>query len=335
VSGVRRPRVDDRTVAALVQDAFGEQPLAVDENTDGMYNAVFRIVTDSGLETVLKVSPPPSAPALTYEADLLRSEALFFDATRHLSSFPVPEMLHLDCSHRFVEGDACFSRLVEGETWWRLRRRMPRREVARLRGELGSAVAELHTVTGPSFGYPQPGAQASAPSWREAFTAMVDNILADARRWKVRLPVDAESVRRALARHAHLLDACGQPVLVHFDLWAGNVLLGAGPQGRRISGIVDGERMFFGDPVAEFASLALFGDIEDDRAFLAAYDLGRGTPLVFDDGLRRRLSLYKAYLYLIMVTEAAPRRYPWTLRATVVAYAARKLARELARLSSW
>jgi Phosphotransferase enzyme family len=75
----------------------------------------------------------------------------------------------------------------------------------------------------------------------------------------------------------------------------------------RIGGLIDAERAFWGDPLAEFVSLALFADIERDPPFLNGYRKAGGT-VTFDAGARLRLSLYRAYLYLIMWVEAAPRK---------------------------
>ena len=54
-------------------------------------------------------------------------------------------------------------------------------------------------------------------------------------------------------------------------------------------------------------SLALFGDIEQDAAFLRGYRSADGT-VAFDAAARLRLSMCRAYLYLIMWVEAMPRR---------------------------
>jgi aminoglycoside phosphotransferase (APT) family kinase protein len=106
-----------------------------------------------------------------------------------------------------------------------------------------------------------------------------------------------------------VLDDVTTPSLVHFDLWPGNILLRDG----QITGIVDGERAFWGDPLAEMVSLALFGDIADDAAFLAGYG-----GIEFDDSARRRIALYQSYLYLIMLIEGDPRGYSGPDRASLV-----------------
>lgn len=94
-----------------------------------------------------------------------------------------------------------------------------------------------------------------------------------------------------------------------------------GPKDSRITALIDAERAFWGDSMAEFVSLALFGDIEDDDAFLAGYR-SAGGQAIFDTAARRRMAMYRTYLYLIMWVEAIPRAYDtervaW-LRTTVL-----------------
>ena len=119
------------------------------------------------------------------------------------------------------------------------------------------------------------------------------------------------ALRTASAKAAPLaisVDEVTTPVLVHFDLWDGNILVESGSAGHRIGALIDAERAFWGDPLAEFVSLALFTDIEQDTAFLHGYRAAGGT-VTFDLAARQRLALYRAYLYLIMWVETAPRGF--------------------------
>ncbi|MCP3803792.1 aminoglycoside phosphotransferase family protein [Allokutzneria sp. A3M-2-11 16] len=260
--------------------------------TDGFYNTLYRLEMVDGARQVLKVEPSPNQPRLDYEIALLATEELFLRVAE-TGGVPVPRVIRGDEGYLLMEE-------VPGQTWHSLRAELAEADQARLRAELGRVVADLHRLTGRRFGYSQRGL---ASTWREAFLGMVDAVLADAARFGVQLP----EIRSRVTAAAPLLDDVVTPALVHFDLWPGNIMLDA-PRGTlHISALIDGERSFWGDPLADMASLALFGDIEQDEAFLTGYRQAGGV-LVFDDTTRARIALYQVYLYAIMLVEAVPRK---------------------------
>lgn len=259
----------------------------------GTYNTVEELRLTDGSRYVLKAAP--TAPGLRHENQLLVSEAEFYRAAAE-AGVPAPEVVVLD-------GQQLLMTLCPGDPW---DGSLTKAEQADLRTELGRQVARLHEVTGPGFGYPSGALGPLAPDWRTAFTGMFDAVLDDARHYRARLPRPADEVA-AVARTAYdALDEVTVPRLVHFDLWPGNVLVDRSTGEARIGGLIDGERMFWGDPLADFVSLALLGDIREDEAFLAGYREA-GNRADFDASARLRLALYRAYLYLIMLTETVPR----------------------------
>lgn len=177
--------------------------------------------------------------------------------------------------------------------------------------ELGRMTAALHQVTGPGFGYPSESVAPLSSNWQDAFLAMTTAVLTDALHFEAALPRPAAAIGELLRAAAPTLDHVTTPALVHFDLWDGNILVDATRRTPSITGIIDGERMMWGDPAADFVSLALFDDIEQDGPFLTGYRAAGGRA-DFDKRLRVRLALYKTYLYLIMLTEAVPRGYSGT-----------------------
>lgn len=270
----------------------------VEELAGGTYNAVYRV---DG--RILKVAPHPDTVVMDYERGIMHAEAAYYRAVEHLA-LPVPRVLHTDFSRTVIDSDLMLMTDLPGRGWFGERDTMDPAAHTRLRGDLGRIVGALHQVTGPGFGYPRGPGTSLAPTWSAAFLAMVDALCADARRFGVPLPVPVDELAALAHARRDLLDEVTTPVLVHFDLWDGNILV----DGERVSGLIDGERAFWGDPVAEFVSLALLRDIEADTAFLAGYEEIAG-PVGFDDRVRCRLALYKCYLYLIMLVESVPRHY--------------------------
>ncbi|MFF7488936.1 phosphotransferase family protein [Streptomyces luteogriseus] len=263
--------------------------------TGGTYNTVEELRLTDGGRYVLKVPPAAAVPGLRHEKRLLVSEAEFYRSAAR-ADVPAP--------HEVSAGDDfLLMTAVPGEPWDGT---LTDAEQTALRTELGRQVARLHRVTGPGFGYPSGALGPLVPDWRTAFTAMFDAVLDDARRYGARLPRPVDAVARTAASAYGALDEVTDPCLVHFDLWRGNILVDRADAGARIGGLIDGERMFWGDPLADFVSLALLGDIRQDEEFWAGYREAGGRAR-FDTGARLRLALYRAYLYLIMLSETVPR----------------------------
>lgn len=286
---------------ALVRRALGVPLAAHVELTEGMFNTAYRLTAADGREVVLKVAPPPDVPLLTYERDLMRTEAVVFELMSG-HGLPVPEVV--------LHDDGLLMMTALTGTPWNAAGPTGA-ERAALRRELGGIVRRLHTVTGDVFGYVQ---GPSGATWREAFGNMVAAVLADADRFGVELP----DVRPAFAARADLLDEVTSPVLVHFDLWEANIFVAGG----RIEGIIDPERAFFGDPLAEIATIALFTDVDDD--YLAGYGVTG-----FSEAELTRIALYRAYLCLIMIVEGVPRGYSGEAHEAHVAFFRAKLAEYL------
>ncbi len=272
----------------------------------GTFNSVYRLTFADRPGVVLKLSPDPRGAAMTYEQGIVTTEALFYATAKEQAALPVPEVIALlDLAPNLGGGQALLVTELPGVPWFG----SGVSDAARgpLRAELGRIVAAMHAVTGPAFGYPSQSTGGLTARWGEAFAAMMDAVLNDADRYRAELPVDPRRVRRALDACVNDLGAVRVPCLVHFDLWDGNVLVDL--DGRpRISGVIDGERAMWGDPVMDFASAALFGEIRDDEDFIRGYQES-GTVLPLDPSARRRLLLYRIYLGLIMVVEPIPRGY--------------------------
>jgi aminoglycoside phosphotransferase (APT) family kinase protein len=281
----------------------------------GTFNTVHLVRLADGTTVVVKIPPDPAGPVLAYERWILGTEALYYQLAGQCPGVSVPTVIAVDVTG--AAGGYLVMGECPGSPWPDLTPMPSGGERDELRAEVGRQVARLHTITGTGFGYPSLALGPLRNSWREAFLGMVNAVLADAGRFAVTLPRPAADIRDLFVARAAVLDEVTTPVLVHFDLWDGNILVESNSARRRIGALIDAERAFWGDPLAELISLALFADIEQDTAFLHGYRSAGGT-VSFDFGARQRLLLYRAYLCLIMWVEAVPRGYDLPRRARMV-----------------
>jgi aminoglycoside phosphotransferase (APT) family kinase protein len=329
-------RLERGEIEAMVRRSFGSDARVVSavELTDGFFNASYALELGSGPPVVLKVSPPPEVPILIYEHGIMRTEIELYERVARETSCPVPRVVASDFSRSVISSDYFFMEKLRGAPLNKVKGRLSKRELEEVKAELGNIVGRLGALKAERFGYPRPEARAAASTWREAFLAMVANILEDAGRYQVRLPMPAAEILELFKSRASALDAVKVPALTHFDLWEGNVFVhreGSGPP--KVEAIIDGERAFWGDPHAELVSVVLFGDVEKEESFFRGYQAATGSPLAFTDNLRDRLLLYRTYLYLIMVIEAAPRGYRGLTYGLMHAYFRLNLRGALRRLA--
>ena len=326
-------------MAQLTREAFGPgmDVVAARPLSGGGFAAVFRLELSDGRTVVLKVGPPPEARLLRYEQGIIGAEARYLRRVAQASvSIPQPRLLHYGNGAPTFAGDWLFTEYISGIALTELNDDANADAGAPVRTDLGAAIARLHTITGEHFGYD--GARAQAGTWPEAFTAIIEWLLADAADWDIDLCVPPDRLRRVIARNTGPLAAVDRPALVHFDLWDGNVLCTKQPDGRwGLNGLVDAERCLFGDPLIDFVSTALFRDIErePDHPFLRGYAAQLGRPIGLGEPELRRLTLYKIWLYLLMVTEMPSRGMTRQNEAWRAATLDELLQRYVAEAESW
>lgn len=297
-------RLTKDTIEMLVRRNFGDDNriTGITELEGGMFNAIYRIsCTAFAHDIVLKTGVRPGTPLLTYERDIMPVEVEALRLVAERTTVPVPRVLAHDFSRTLIDGDYFFMTALDGEPLSRAKKRMTPENFAQIKVKLAEYLVQMHTITNSYYGYPSDDPAMRYDTWPEAFRAMFEQLLRDAHEHRVRLPY--ARIREALDRHAGLLEGLERPSLVDFDCHDGNVFVRRNGSGYGIEGILDFERMFWGDPMADFPTTFVFcDDIRDEPDFLGGFLRASGRcGFTRDDD--RRYQLYRLYIATIMAAE--------------------------------
>ena len=289
-----------RTVVAPVGDLVGATHL-----TGGMFATTYRVTLVDGPPVVVKTAPTATERLLTYEHDLLRTEALVYRLAEAHPDLLMPRVLHTDLTRTTLPSDVLVVSHLDGVPLLEVGYPPGDPRAARAEHDLGALMARLHRITGERFGYPNAATGLVGATWPEAFGRMVGALLADADAWGT--PVPAARVRAALHTHHDALAQVRVPALVHTDLWPGNLFVA--PETGELVGVIDTERALWGDPLFELAGADQMGRGPVPVGLIAGYESAGGRlDLDSADG-RARLLLYRMAMSLVLVVEIAPRGY--------------------------
>ena len=310
----------------VLRCAFGEdgEIAETQEFTDGWFAAVHGVRLVNGQEVVVKASPPADLPMLRYEVDLPHIEREFYRLAG-AAGVPVPAVRYSD-----ADGGYLITDWLRGTSLRILAPGMAPESLKALRKDIAAMLARLHSVTSPWFGYLRRDGHTHASTWRESFLIMIEDIVADAIDLRQELPAPAATIEKVIRRNADVLDEVTVPALIHYDLWDGNIFVRPMNGGHVVEGVIDGERAFFGDPIADFVVL---NGLEDERYAASIMEGYWGEARQWTESERARLRLYTMYLDIIMLTEGAVRQFDPAEHDDILRWATGRLAANLAELS--
>lgn len=291
-------KLNDRELSILVEAAFGPEMKIISslELNGGFFNTAYDLELSSGRSVILKIAPAEETEILSYEKDIMRAEVEALQLVAAAGGIPVPDVYAFDDSLQLIPAPYFFMEKIAGQPYSDVKERLTPQERAAIERELGRYQRLINDIEGPGFGLFGQMPEDSGRSWRETFTRMMNQVLADAQRLKARLPASQDEIKQMLGHYYPALDEVTKPRLVHWDLWNGNLFVQDGV----IVSIIDWERALWGDALMEH----YFRHFDHSQAFYEGYGMTFDSP-----NEQLRLKLYDLYLDLILVIECYSRQY--------------------------
>ncbi len=278
---------------------------SITEYSEGFFNAVYCVefveTFEGYKEVVLKTGIEQDRYVLTYEKDIMRTETEVYNKLSECG-VPIPKILYTDFSRKLVKCDYFFMEKLEGATWEKTENLLTDENRKKLHYELGRYTAMIHNLEGDYFGYIKNDKSYQFSTWKEAFKSFIDNIIEDGVKGGVDLPCD--EIYSKIEPFFYALDDVKKPSLVNYDMWSKNIILNNKDGEYVIAGIIDHERAFYGDPIAEFISTqTICGNLEDATKFKEGYSEVNGTFFEMNKNEQIRFMLYNVYMGLLMGVE--------------------------------
>ena len=239
-------------IEQICRAAFGSERVVVQatELASGLFNSTYRLDFADGERVILRVAPA-AVSIFSNERHLLQREQ---SIEPHLNIVAplIPKTLLADFSRTILDRDYMLQTFLPGEIWDEVKGELSAADNEALWCQLAHISRKIHNVTGTQFGFPEP--EPMFARWGEAIGSIAKGMRDDL----VVLQLDTEATDAylaVLAAKSHWLDEIEIPRLLHGDLWPKNVLIDRSNATPNIVGLLDAERGFWGDPMAEWVFL--------------------------------------------------------------------------------
>lgn len=292
---ITKNRQSNEILRAMSKRAFPEKEmLSCKELTEGMCNTAYLVTFTDGSKSVVKIAGNNKEGLMSNEINLMRTEVEAMKIVEESGLVRIAKVEFYDTTHEVCDGDYFFMEALEGDSHNSIREQLTEEEHQVIYKEVGEIVAKISTIQGKGFGFL--GEERRFDTLFDYVYLMMKNVIDDAKRKNVAFPVSGEEILSQLKADRSIFDEVTKPVLVHWDIWEGNVFV----KDKHVVGIIDWERAMWAEPFLE-AGFRLYSKRPE---FLMGYG-----QTEFTNAELRRLSWYDAFLFLTMIIEGAYRIY--------------------------
>lgn len=294
--GITKNRQSDENIYAMAKAAFNrdEKP-AIKELTEGLCNAAYELTYKDGFSTILKISSPVKEGYLTNEINLMEAEIRAMELIYDRTDIRVARVYKYDTSKELCSGDYFFMEKLEGVSMMSLNGSLDKETYAGLSQETGMVQKKLSEIRGDKFGMLGDDSH-KFDTLFEFVYYLINNVLTDAEKKDVVIGVPKTHILDALLKDKEIFDEVKEPVLIHWDMWDGNIFVKDG----HICGIIDWERAMWSEPLMDDR----FRNHNRNADFIRGFGIENLTACEM-----QRIYWYDVFLYLTMMTEVTYREY--------------------------
>lgn len=262
-------------IGKICRRAFGgsARPVSAVELGAGMYNNVYRVTLAGQARPVILRVAPEDSRQFRSERQLMRNEYASQPWLTVIAPL-TPQVLAADWSHEVIGRDWMIQTHLDGTPAPEHLGTYPRTAWPTFFRQMGAITRSVHDVRGPHFG---PVNGPGYALWSEAVIASLEEIAADLDSDRL----DAADVRKVAAAAAHdraVLDEVAEPRLLTGDLWTVNALMDPVAPEPTITGVLDFDRTWFGDPAADWTIRMATAKADERTAFWEPYGKPEHSP---------------------------------------------------------
>lgn len=286
-------KLDGDQIRTILTRHFGSDlhGFSVKELGGGTFNETYLIEIPDQEKVILKIAPPVIPGMFWDDVALMRREHNILPFFASIAAL-IPKTIFVDFTHQIVERDYVLQAFMQGDRWSNIEDELTEEETIDLWRQCGEIVKQIHETTGEQFGYPYPGE--SFANWSDVVLDRFFRIAGSFRDYHVEIS-HFSTISDIVSSARSVLDDIRTPSLLHGDLWTFNLLVTRKDGKPYITGVLDTERAWWGDPLADWIMflLSIRSDEKQWQPRVAAFDRGYGA-LERSESTRFRQEVYKA-----------------------------------------
>lgn len=299
----QQPITEDQ-INQLVKLHFGHEVFVktIEKFNDGFFSTTMKLslqFPSESKEIVLKIAPSPEVPLFYFEKGAGLTELSAIKYVLNKTNVPVPRIHSSREDHlqhnSILPRDYFFMDYIPATSWNRLKPKLNSQINENIEMQVAESQFQINSIIGDRFGtiFDDPKNEVHEPTWSGALLKMFQLIIKNFHEFNASLPISEEILLNFIKNHAKDLDEVKEPHLVHWDIWPPNVLIQEHEGKFLVAAIIDFERAFWGDPLAEWC----FMDYNKTSHFLKRY----GEHIFSQKSARIRRNLYTIYFALTEV----------------------------------